>query len=317
MGDVAIRSFTSGDLAEVLEVLRVSLGEAPHLPRTPEWFTWKHLDNPFGESILLLAEVAGQVAGVRAFLRWELQMPGGDRLRCVRPVDTATHPDFQRMGIFRALTEAALDVARDDGVDLVFNTPNPRSGAGYRSMGWDEVGEIGVMVRPSLRLLAAPLRGVSSGEDLGELIDAPDAAGEWPNVDPEGSGLRTPRTAEYLSWRFQENPVARYKRIDAGGGTVVLRANLRRGLREVVVSDAWGENPGHALRVAVRASRADYMVGWFPTASAARRAAIRAGMLPVPGVTALHLFARPLVDLPVDVSRIDAWNFTMSDLELL
>ena len=68
-------------------------------------------------------------------------------------MDTATHPDFQRRGIFSRLTEAAVEAARDDGVDLVFNTPNEKSGAGYLKMGWQEVGPIGVMVRPGIGML--------------------------------------------------------------------------------------------------------------------------------------------------------------------
>ncbi len=87
-------------------------------------------------------------------MRWELKTTKGATLRCVRAVDTATHPDFHRRGIFRRLTEQAIEEALSDGVDLVFNTPNERSGAGYLSMGWVEVGKIDAMVRPTRRLFS-------------------------------------------------------------------------------------------------------------------------------------------------------------------
>ena len=137
----------------MLALLRSSLGETSLLQRTPDLFAWKHLDNPFGRSIILVADAGGTIAGLRAFMRWELTTPDGATLRCVRAVDTATHPDFQRRGIFSRLTEAAVEAAREDGVDLIFNTPNEKSGAGYLKMGWQEVGPIGVMVRPGLGLL--------------------------------------------------------------------------------------------------------------------------------------------------------------------
>jgi hypothetical protein len=40
-------------------------------------------------------------------------------------------------------------------------------------------------------------------------------------------------------------------------------------------------------------------------------------MVPVPGVTSLTLVARPLRDLPVDVTSLEGWDLAMSDLELL
>ncbi len=46
--------------------------------RTPELFAWKHIDNPFGRSIILVAEAEGTIAGLRAFMRWELTTPGGE-----------------------------------------------------------------------------------------------------------------------------------------------------------------------------------------------------------------------------------------------
>lgn len=316
MAEVTIRPYEESDLPEVLEVLRASLGVTLMQSRSEEWFTWKHLDNPFGRSIMFVAETDGRLAGFRALLRWELLTPDGETLRCARPVDTATHPDFQRMGVFRALTECALDAARAEAVDLVFNTPNSRSGAGYRTMGWTEVGTIGLMVRPSPRMVLAPFRRDGSRDVTGFVHGEP--ATEVPgSVTADATGLHTPRTTEYLGWRFVDNPVARYVCIQTDGGTAMLRPNRRNRFREVVISDVWGPDPSQPMRAAVRASRGDYVVGTFPKGSPARQAAARAGLWPVPGVTALTLVALPLRPLTFDVGDIDGWRVTMSDLELL
>ena len=58
--------------------------------------------------------------------------------------------------MFSRLTRAALD-ALDGQVDLVFNTPNGKSGPGYLKLGWREVGRVpvAVRVRRPLRLLTA------------------------------------------------------------------------------------------------------------------------------------------------------------------
>ena len=66
---ITIRSFEDGDLANVLELMRASLGESALLRRTGDLFSWKHFDNPFGRSILLVAEADGRIVGLRAFMR--------------------------------------------------------------------------------------------------------------------------------------------------------------------------------------------------------------------------------------------------------
>ena len=106
-----------------------------------------------------MAEHDDRLIGLRAFMRWRLA--AGDRdLTAVRAVDTATHPDFQGMGVFSRLTRAALD-AMEGQVDLVFNTPNGKSGPGYLKLGWREVGRVpvAVRVRRPLRLLTSRRAG--------------------------------------------------------------------------------------------------------------------------------------------------------------
>jgi predicted N-acetyltransferase YhbS len=317
MGDgVRIRPFRADDVDEVLEVLRAALGESPILKRTPELWAWKHVHNPFGRSLVLLAETEGQIAGVRALMRWDLRMPEGGLLHCLRPVDTATHPKFERRGIFRQLTETAIEQARQDGYDLIFNTPNAQSGAGYLTMGWQPVGPIGVMLRPLLRA------GVSPSHDL-----APDPLYFFeppaerfrvvPGSDREGTGLRTPRTPEYLEWRFLSHPYVPYRSFFVDGSVAVVRPNLRNGRKEVVISDLLNNPTARLVRHVARGSRARYLAGWFSQRSPERKAAVGGGMWPVPRVRSLTLVAQPLRPLPIDVFKLESWDIALSDLELL
>lgn len=312
---IAVRPMVDEDLPAVLETLRAALGETPLLRRTPELWAWKHILNPFGRSLVLVAHEADRIAGVRAFMRWELATPEGATLRCVRAVDTATHPDFQRRGVFQRLTEAAVGAARDDGVDLIFNTPNPQSGAGYRKMGWLDVGPIGVMIRPSMTMVKR--RDSVMLPDPNEVLPAmPTAAGPYP-PDRAPRGLRTHRSTEYREWRFGAHPTAHYRRVDIDGSTAVIRVNRRNGRDELVVSDVAGPNPRRAIVATARVSRGAYLAAWFSSGSPERKAAIRAGLVPVPRVRALTLVARPLRRLPLDVASPASWDLAMGDLELL
>lgn len=301
------------DINQVLDLMRQSLGESPVLQRTPDLFRWKHIDNPFGRSISLVAEDAGRIVGLRTFMRWELVTPSGELLRCIRAVDTATHPDFQRRGIFRRLTEEGIEIAKSDGVDLIFNTPNSSSKPGYLKMGWREVGRIGAMVRPSIHLLG---RGADENGDPGRHLRNLAPAQDFAFADRTANGLRTPRSAEYLRWRFASHPTARYFSATRREATAVVRPHVRNGRREIVVADLFGP-PTDALRAAVRIKRSAYLATWFSAGSPERAAALRLWFLPVPGFTALTLVMRPLAELPPTLQSIDSWDLAVSDLELL
>jgi GNAT superfamily N-acetyltransferase len=310
-----VRPFLDSDLPEVLEVLRLSLGEPPGLNRTPALFAWKHFDNPFGRSLMLVAEEGGRIAGFRAFMRWDLATPTGANLRCVRAVDTATHPDFQRRGIFRLLTLAGIDLATEQGMDLIFNTPNEKSGAGYLTMGWQQIGTIGVMMRPGLGLLRGRRQaGEWEPSPADPSMTAPDRTAVFSDRAPQG--LRTPRSARYLHWRFESHPTGRYMLAASTGGVAIGRAHSRRGRRELVVSDLSGTGSPAAVARLRAAVAPDYTVGWFSTGAAERRWALRSGMVPVPGIKALTLMARPLRPLPVDLAWTN-WDLSLGDLELL
>jgi GNAT superfamily N-acetyltransferase len=317
MSELTIRPAEDGDIPGILDTLRAALGETPLLRRTRELWAWKHTLNPFGPSLVYVADAGGRIAGVRAMMRWQLLIPGGGLASCLRPVDTATHPEFERQGIFRRLTTTVLDVARAEGVHLVFNTPNDKSAQGYVSMGWGEVGPIGVLVRPRL------------GRAVKPEPDRPPNIGTWaPGAQPfpeatlpadrPPRGLRTPRSTEYLTWRFRSHPTASYGWIPTnGGGGLVARAGARSGRSELVVSDLLGSPTARVIGSAARASRVRYLAGWFSSRAPERSIAVRGGMLPLPGATTLRLHALPLSDLPLDVHDLGSWDLSTSDLELL
>src|SRR2546428_4283091 len=202
----AIRPYRDDDESRVLELLDASLGGGPGGIRPPEFFRWKHFENPFGRSFMLVADREGRIIGLRAFMRWEF-VAKGITLRAVSAVDTATHPDYQGHGVFSSLTQAALEAVRGD-TDLVFNTPNEKSLPGYLKMGWEKVGRMPILLKvrrpvrflfavPSLRRPTPPTRTRSKeamspagdvlleeAEEIGRLAEA---------QDEDGGRLRTSR----------------------------------------------------------------------------------------------------------------------------
>jgi GNAT superfamily N-acetyltransferase len=274
---IEVRAAGPADRPTVLALLSASLGWSVD-DHFDAFFSWKHEQNPFGRSPGWVAVDDGEVVGFRTFLRWEHRAPGGEVLRAVRAVDTATHPGHQGRGIFRRLTLQALDDLRADGVAFVFNTPNDKSRPGYLKMGWRQVGRLGATVRVAspaslVRMARArvpadhwsapadggrPAADVLADSGMAELLRS--AAGR--------PGVCTHRTPAYLRWRYGFSPLA-YRVVtlddDVQSGVAVFRLR-RRGpalecaLCEVLVPEGDPAARRHLVRSVVRHCGADYVI---------------------------------------------------------
>ncbi|MFC5642719.1 GNAT family N-acetyltransferase [Kitasatospora cinereorecta] len=340
--DLTHRQLAETDTPAVLELLTASLAGGPTGTRTADFFAWKHHRNPFGASPGLLAETPeGRIAGVRLFLRWDWRDGEGRTVRAVRPVDTATHPDFQGRGIFRRLTLDLLEQISPDA-ELVFNTPNGNSLPGYLKMGWRELGRVpialrvarpGAFARGARAALArrgavrtAPRCGVPSAaawfattpKGLPELL-AERAAADL--ADPR---LAVHRTPEFLAWRYGDAPGLDYRVLtcERGGelSGVAFGRPRRRGplaeftLAEVIVRPG---DPGYAalLLRGAAAAACDHAATHLAPGTEAAAAALRCGYLTAPR-TGMTLAARtPTGPLPAD-RTLDAWRFSLGDLEV-
>ena len=321
--DISTRRATHDDLPAVIDVARAALGWTDG---DAAFLRWKHLGNPYGESPMWVAECDGRIVGFRAFLRWRFRRTDGTPVRAVRAVDTATAPEFQGRGIFTRLTLGALDELRDDGIDMVFNTPNANSLPGYRKMGWQEVGRLPVVVRPNrwrFPLTVLTARTAADRDTAQASIGAPavetfadrDALEALLESVPLRLGLATDRTPELYAWRYG-NPHLAYRVVHTGSlrdGCAVFRLRRRGKAVEAVVCDVLAPRadvPRTRELVALVAGErsADYLIRLGCDGVAANR------FVPVPRMGPV------LTCLPLDGSPAPAladWRLSMGDVELL
>jgi GNAT superfamily N-acetyltransferase len=327
-----IDRYHQDDEPAVLELLGLALGPGPTGRRSPELFRWKHLANPFGRSLMLVAREGDRIIGLRAFMRWRFAA-GGRIVRAARAVDTATHPEFQGRGVFSRLTREAVALLCED-TDLIYNTPNERSGPGYLKLGWRPVGTMGmsVRVRRPLRFLArlpSLRRPVPTSGSLPE-AEAPPAAEvlAHPGLPalaregPDNERLGTRRDGAFLRWRYGDAPLDyRAVAVEHGGrltGIAVFRIRFRGGLREaslcdVVVADR--RTCRRLVRRVVAAADVDHAVCRFPRGSVAGGAALRSGFLSLPGGPSL-VVNQLTADLVPDPTELQSWALTLGDLEV-
>jgi GNAT superfamily N-acetyltransferase len=328
---VVVRPFAVQDLPRVLELLEASLGGGPGGRRAPELFRWKHLESPFGPSFMLVAEQEARLVGLRAFMRWRF-VAGGRAVRAARPVDTATHPDFQGQGIFTRLTRALLELV-DGQVDLVFNTPNAKSGPGYLKMGWSEVGRMPVRVAPRrpLRLLGRLRPGAALPDPPPVLappaslaLERADEVTALLGREPAVPGLATPRDLAYLRWRYGAAPLLGYRAVteergEELAGLAIFRVHPRGRRWETTVAEVLaGGDRRTARRLLLRvaaAARVDHLTLHTPRRSPLAGAAAASGFLP--SGAGIRLVVNPLApDLGPDPRDPAAWALSLGDLEV-
>lgn len=319
--DLVVRPATPGDRRDILALFERALGWTNDA-RHEALFAWKHDQNVFGASSAWVARRGDDLTGFRTFLRWEFAA-GGETVRAVRAVDTVTDPQYQRRGVFRALTLGALERLKSDGARFVFNTPNSQSRPGYLKMGWQVVGRVPLAARPGGLRGMARMSGARVPADLWSVETAggdPAAAvlhdsrsvSELLASQPRTEALVTRRSAEYLRWRYGFAPL-QYRAIaiddDAAHGLAIFRVRQRGTARETALCEVLvpGDDRRSGRRLVHQVARA---VGTDYVLRVARR---DDACLPLPRLGPF-LTCRPLGH---DAPPARDWDLTLGDVELL
>jgi GNAT superfamily N-acetyltransferase len=240
-----VRHARPEDRPTIVRLCGEALGWDKDDPNT-EFFTWKHDENAFGTSPAWVAvDAAGQLVGVRYFMRWRFRDADGSVIDAVRGVELATRPDARGKGVFRQLTLGALPELKAQGTGFVFNTPNEVARSGYLKMGWSLIGRVPLGIQPgrlsvNLRKSSATWTGASKwgvptsvGISPTEAFADDDAVAALLRSLPARSALETDRTLEFLRWRYSFEPL-HYRVFPVGDsltdGVIVFRL-CQRGAR--------------------------------------------------------------------------------------
>lgn len=290
---------TEVPLDEVLAVLDQTFGPG----HDEAWFKWKHINNPFGQSLGWVAVGEGCVLGVRLFMRWRLQW-AERKVEAVRPVDTATTASARGRGVFRELTQFAVGAVRNDHqIDLIFNTPNANSRPGYERMGWSILPPIAHGVRP---VLPGRIAGIDTTDTAFAAFD---------QFVPEPGRLTTYRSAEVMKWRYNNRYRVSYERAclrqSGAANGVIYRIVKRRGIRLLVVNELVGMPNERRLLVRSVARHEGALAAMAATGVGALNfvhgSMIRRGR----SILAVH----PLREVGFDITYLNCWALTLGDLE--
>lgn len=313
-----IREATEIDIAEIIQVLKVSLGETS-LPLSEEIWNYKHVNNPFGKSIVLVAEENNKIIGLRAFMRWQWTC-NAKIYNTFRAVDTATHPEHQGKGVFKKLTLKAVELAKKEGDHFVFNTPNDQSRPGYLKMGWEVVDNIVVSLQPGYgsfwklksKEFSYKVDIQANDEDLKKLCAV------WNSNLKADKKLFTSKTPNFLKWRYQNNPLQDYEVLITKQLYLAGYIKKRGKIKELRISECiFVENKTSKLQVqkiiSSWASEFSVQIATFSPQVTTLKYPAKKGNYG-PGLTLRDLNLLP--EEKKEYKNIENWKYSLGDLEL-
>ena len=328
------RSATPKDKHAIIDLLKKSLGEST-IPKSESLWNWKHEQNPFGPSYVLLAEDNNNVIGLRAFMQWQWQWKK-QIYKAIRAVDTATHPDYQGKGIFKKLTLQQIETCKDEGVDFVFNTPNDQSKPGYLKMGWVEQGKLPLKFKV-LRPVSLAYKRLFEKSKSFENEDNSSPSQAWEPGIPDliTQGLhRTDQFSSYLSpayisWRYEKNPLFNYNYFtDHSNFLIISRIKKHSFARELRIVEfillkpesqfrKWNAEIGKQVLRFCKNNKIDFIAISGLQYSNFSNCLRWMGLIPVramgPSITLKDL---NMYEKFPDVRDINNWNYSLGDLEL-
>jgi GNAT superfamily N-acetyltransferase len=273
-----IRRYEYDDDARISELLNLCIQNWPG----SNYWDWIHKKNPLGfhgsDGDIWVAETNnGDLVGYYSITRFPMRYYGG---ACIgsQSLQTATHPNFRRQGIFDTLLSSCLEDAKKNGVKFIFGFPNRYSYQGFMKKNWIDHGistnfhcilnrkkfvnsryngfAMRAISGAILRLLRAhprqpkPWQEENSGDARNiEIIEGGDFSSDigtvWDSVKHKYN-LGIERTREYLKWRY--NSIwANYQVLTAtrraeSVGYAVYRTVESKGVKAISICELIGKN---------------------------------------------------------------------------
>jgi len=202
--ELALRTLNAEDFGALADLFESCFG----IRVGSDYFHWKYRENPAGSAVAFVADAGDRLAAFYGVIP-EPWMVGTDEVRVFQSMDTMTHPDFQRRGLFVRLAELTYDQVRAQtgACDLV-GIPGPTSLPGFtRKLGWREIFQFDLLTAPAV-LIRALGRG-RRGRITVETVDHPDERVHMVLRHAQNPGGKAaPRLeGDFFDWRvFGQSP---------------------------------------------------------------------------------------------------------------
>ncbi len=144
-----IRYYKKGDERKIFELWNsVYPDRTCSLDSWIKWWNWLYKENPAGDAIICIAEDDDNVVGQYAIVPVLIKIDS-ETITCAQSLDTMTHPDYRRQGMFEILAKENYSQASKKGIHIIHGFPNEFSYPGFiKKLDWFNVSDMQLLFRP-------------------------------------------------------------------------------------------------------------------------------------------------------------------------
>lgn len=187
------------------------------------YFEWKFLQNPAGKAIGFVAYHETNIAGFYGVIP-EHFMVNGEKTIIYQSMDTMTHPNYQRQGLFTRLAKKTYEhLINNDGEVFVIGFPGPLSHSGLIKVGWKDIVLIDyIFLNKTLFKVKKLLRKGPklSFENMQRFDDSFDSYFADKNY-PQGKIVKF-IDEKSLNWRLSDNPLSKSEIVKISEGNQIV-----------------------------------------------------------------------------------------------
>ena len=338
-----VRNFSEADAQNLVKFVTECFGWwGLESAKAEAYFRWKYFRNPFGNSFLgLVCDEAEQILGFEGLVRWKLLFDENE-ISCVIGTDMLTHPNYRGRGVMSALVSYLNGEAQRAGIQLRLSPLHfPIESHMLQKIGLRQVRNCvvnHVQVHNYVPVLMSLLKSRLPKSTSRRLVDddfIKEAMSVQTLLSHDGFAnllkrdrqrcsrdrLTTPRSMEYVKWRYCENPAATYyaAAVEQGyslAAAAVFRPICYRGIKIIQLRELFVDRDDAVstlLEELVRATDADCIHGVWSTGSEKDQILRRLGFVPTFGRT--HLLVKILNPGMMGTPfRPGGWDFNTSDV---
>ena len=245
---MTIREYSERDIEQIVTLNQRVFSEQEHfdITRDGKWFRWKNIDNPFGKSIVIVAENEnGEIIGSRIFWPWKFKIRMSEFI-AYQPADTVVDPEYQGRNLFYDMTKKAIDITLENNGAFLFNFPNKNSIHGYLRLGWTFVGKLVWYVRiNNPKYILNMNRKAENVHELGDYKLTESAVDEIKFRTNFDGYIKSVRSLEFVKWRYLNHPFFTYGSVHFTEGKktiwAIFSVNSVGKYREMFVVDIFGD----------------------------------------------------------------------------
>lgn len=197
------------NLSEMAEMFSLCFNLMP--PKN--YFDWKFLQNPAGKAIGFVAYHEGNVAGFYGVIPEDF-IVNGEKTIIYQSMDTMTHPDYQRQGLFTNLAKKTYEhLIETDGEVFIIGFPGLMSHSGLvKKLGWKDIVLIDYVFLNRTAFKVKSLFKKTSNLSF-EKIEKFDKSFEsyFNNKTYQTGKILHRLDEEFLNWRLSNNSYFEYK----------------------------------------------------------------------------------------------------------